>query len=90
MKQEIKFIYEAKYTNNFAGHCGTPRRVEHTIDSEVSLPELLEQFEYFIKAIGYFPPDNSKLEYVSQEDIKFEGKLEDLFDKTPVLPDDNI
>lgn len=88
MKQEIKFIYESKYTSNFAGHCGTPRRVEHTIDSEVSLSELLEQFEYFIKAIGYFPPDNSKLEYVKNDE--FSGSIEDLFDKTPVLPDDNI
>jgi len=75
MKQEIKFIYESKFTNEFGGHCGTPRKVEHTIDCEASLAELLEQFEFFVKAIGYFPPDNAHLDYVDDDDRKTETEI---------------
>jgi hypothetical protein len=67
MKQTIKFIYTSEYTDQFAGHCGTPRIVEFALTNEPSMPELVEQFELFIKAMGYFPPDNSHLDWVEED-----------------------
>jgi hypothetical protein len=67
MKNKITLIYENEYTNGFAGHCGTPRKMTFEISGDVTLPELLEQFEFFIKGIGYFPPDNAHLDYVDND-----------------------
>jgi hypothetical protein len=68
MKQEIKFIYESKYTDEFVGHCGSPHKIEHTISGETDLTELLEKFTYFVKGMGYYPPENSTLEFVPNDD----------------------
>ena len=70
MKSKITLIYENEYTNEFAGHCGTPRKMVVELSGEVTLPELLEQFEFFIKGIGYFPPDNAHLDYVDNDTDK--------------------
>ena len=67
MKQIITLAYESTPTNNFAGHCGTKRKIVIELPGDLDLSELLEQFEYFIKAIGYFPPDNSHLDYVDND-----------------------
>lgn len=70
MKQEIKLIYESKYEDTFHSHNGTHRRIEHTLDGKATLPDLLEAFEQFVKAVGYFPPDNSTLDYIKNDDEK--------------------
>jgi hypothetical protein len=67
MKQKITLIYENEYTSNFAGNCGTPRKLTVELSGDISLTELLEQFNYFVKGIGYFPPDNAYLEYVDND-----------------------
>ncbi len=68
MKQKITFIYEYEHSNTpIVGHQGLPRKVSSEITGEVSLPELIEEFEYFIKGIGFYPPENSKLQYVDND-----------------------
>lgn len=36
-----------------------------TLKGEQRLPDMLEMFHKYLKAVGYFPPDNSHLEFVS-------------------------
>lgn len=67
MNSRITFIYENEYTKEFAGHCGTPRKMTVEIPGDVTMSELLEQFEFFIKGIGFFPPENSHLDYVDND-----------------------
>ena len=67
MKSKITLIYENEYTDGFAGHTGTPRKMTVELNGELSLPELLQQFEYFIRGIGYFPPENAHLDYVDND-----------------------
>lgn len=67
MKSKITLIYENEFTNDFTGHCGTPRKLTVEVPGDVSLPELLEQFEFFVKGIGYFPPENTHLDYVDND-----------------------
>lgn len=67
MNSKITLIYENEYTKEFAGHCGTPRKMTVEIPGDITLPELLEQFDYFVKGIGYFPPENSHLDYVDND-----------------------
>lgn len=42
----------------------TPQLIGIQATGEVTLSELLELFEKYIKAVGYFPPENSHLEFV--------------------------
>jgi hypothetical protein len=67
MKQKITLIYENEFTHDFAGHCGTPRKLTVELPGDGTLTELLDQFDFFIKGIGYFPPDNSHLDYVDND-----------------------
>lgn len=67
MKSKIVFIYENEWTSDFAGHSGVPRKLEITVPGDISLPELIEQFEFFTKGIGYFPPENAHLDYVDND-----------------------
>lgn len=67
MKSKFTLIYENEFSSEFAGHCGTPRKMTIEIPGDVSLPELLEQLEFFIKGVGYFPPDNAHLDYVDND-----------------------
>lgn len=62
MKQKIKLTYEMEESEGIK-----PRLVEHSFDGELTLPELLQEFEYFVKAVGYFPPEGS-LDYVKDEE----------------------
>lgn len=57
MKQTIKLSYELSYDRpNSAIEGVSPQKVEYTIDaSEATLDELVQHFERFVKAIGYFP-----------------------------------
>jgi len=68
MKQEIKFIYTVKNIDDL-GYIGDKihRTVEITLDGNLDLDNLLEEFQLFIKAVGYYPPDNSKLDWVDNE-----------------------
>jgi len=67
MKQKITLTYEDECTTTFAGHCGTPRKLAVELPGDITLPELLEQFELFIKGVGYFPPENAHLDYVDND-----------------------
>lgn len=67
MKTTIKFVYENEYEESFGGHSGTPRKLEITLPGDITLPELIEQFELFTKGIGYFPPENAHLDYVDND-----------------------
>lgn len=67
MKSTIKFIYENEYEATFGGHSSTPRKLEITLPGDISLPELIGQFELFTKGIGYFPPENAHLDYVDND-----------------------
>ena len=68
MRQKITLIYENEYRNTpILGHQGTPRKMTIEIPGDITLTELLTQFEYFIKGIGYFPPDNARLDYVDND-----------------------
>jgi hypothetical protein len=66
MKQKITLSYEVSYgpEDRPANYCGTERKLVIDLPGDITLPELLEQFEYFIKGIGYFPPNNAHLDYV--------------------------
>ena len=66
MKQEIKFTYTLEHTNDYI-NVGTLRKVEITFDGQASLEELSEEFNAFVKAIGYNPPDNCVLDWVDVE-----------------------
>lgn len=64
MKYEIKLIREIEDL----GCDDVPnQRIEMTVDGEVNLDQLLQQFEYFVKACGYYPPDGTRLEFVDDE-----------------------
>lgn len=67
MKTTIKFIYENEYEPALASRTSVPRKFEVTLAGDVSLSELIEQFEYFTKGIGYFPPENAHLDYVDND-----------------------
>ena len=65
MKHEIRLIREIKYDAGETTSANLPnQRIELTVDGNVCLDELLGQFESFIKACNYYPPENSHLEYV--------------------------
>jgi hypothetical protein len=66
MKQEIKFTYTLEHTNDDI-NVGVPRKIEIIFDGQADLQELTEQFNAFVKAIGYNPPDNCVLDWVDVE-----------------------
>ncbi len=41
----------------------SPHTIRFEIDGDVSLPEILEKFEAYLKAVGYVPPENSYLDF---------------------------
>lgn len=67
MKQKITLIYENEYTDVFASHCGPERKLVVELPGDISISQLLEQFEFFIKGIGYIPPENAHLDYVDND-----------------------
>mgnify|MGYP001551296587 CR=1 FL=1 len=48
--------------------------IEMTLSDEASLPDLLEAFEYFLKASGYHLKENSYIDIVQDEEsmVQFE------------------
>ena len=66
MKQEIKFTYTLEHTNDDI-NVGVPRKIEIIFDGQADLQELTEQFNAFVKAIGYNPPHNCVLDWVDVE-----------------------
>lgn len=44
-----------------------PRTITFDISGDATLPNLVEQFEYYLKATGYFPPDGCHLDWVEDE-----------------------
>lgn len=80
MKQEIKLTYTLEHTNDDI-NVGVPRKIEISFDGQASLEELLEQFNSFVRAIGYYPPDNCVLDWVdvNEEDTSYDDiSIQDL------------
>jgi len=46
---------------------GITADIEFTIPSDPSISEMCEYFDRFLKAAGYYPPENATLEYVVEE-----------------------
>ena len=53
--------------------------VEIRPKEEITLPELLEVFDRFARAIGFVPPEGSVLEYV-EEEVSHEGVKTEFLD----------
>ena len=66
MKQEIKFTYTLKHTDDDT-NVSVPCKIEITLDGQVGLEELTEQFNAFVRAMGYYPSDNCVLDWVDIE-----------------------
>jgi hypothetical protein len=73
MKQKITLIYESEHlltlrglehTDAFTGHCGTERKLVVELPGDITISQLLEQFDFFMKGVGYVPPNNAHLDYV--------------------------
>ena len=80
MKQEIKFTYTLEHTNDDI-NVGVPRKIEIIFDGQADLEELTEQFNAFVKAIGYNPPHNCVLDWVdvNGEDASYDDiSIQDL------------
>lgn len=41
--------------------------VRFTMDGNINLSTIVEQFELYLKATGFVPPDNCRLEFVEQD-----------------------
>jgi hypothetical protein len=69
MKQKITLSYEVSYDpeDQFASHCGTERKLAIELPGDIALSELLEQFDCFIRGMGYIPPENARLDYVDND-----------------------
>jgi hypothetical protein len=63
MKHEIKLIREIEDLCDDVPN----QKLEITIDGSATLDEMLDQFEYFLKAAGYYIPDKQRLEFVDEE-----------------------
>ena len=66
MSQKITLIYENEHTDAFAD-CGTERKLVVEMPGDITISQLLEQFEFFIKGIGYIPPENAHRDYVDND-----------------------
>ena len=66
MKQEIKFVYTVEHSKDGI-NVGVPHKVEITLDGQAGLEELTVQFNAFVRAVGYYPPDNCVLDWVDVE-----------------------
>jgi hypothetical protein len=79
MKSTIKLIFETEgLSTTYAGYNSPARKIEITVDAvELTLPELLEQLDVFVKSCGYFPPQNCILDYVNNDDFVAHDESED-------------
>ncbi len=69
MKHEIKLIRVISYGENDRYIEGVPpQRLEITLDGDINLPDLLQQFEQFVKGMSYVPPEGAHLDYVSDDE----------------------
>jgi hypothetical protein len=69
METTIKLIYENE-CSDLAVYKTPARKVEVTLEAtEMTLPELLEQMDLFVKACGYVPPENCILDYIDNDDF---------------------
>lgn len=41
-----------------------PHKVTITLDGEITLSKMLEMFERYLQAVGYYLPENSELDFV--------------------------
>lgn len=70
----FKFTHESSHASDTY-----PRKIEITINSEhVHLDELLETFNSFIKACGYYPPSDV-LEYYVEDPAVEDPSVDDVF-----------
>ena len=80
-----KFIYE----NNYDGQIHS--KVEFEFSQDASLPDMLEQFTYYLKACGFQIGQDEYLDFVSDNDDYDESQESWSDEHTITLsPDDNI
>ena len=70
MKQVHKFFYEVEATNEPFGHNCLPVKVEFTLPGDIELSEIIEQFEFYLKACGFYLPDGHHLDFVENDNLK--------------------
>ena len=65
LKHNHKFIYEVQESNIE----DVPRQTAIVgIDGDVNIPQMLEAFEKYLVVVGFVPPDNSYLDFVSRDE----------------------
>jgi hypothetical protein len=68
MKTEIKLIRDISYDEGESAIEGIPpQKIEITVDGDAGLYDLLNTFHDFLRGMGYYPPANSTLQYVSND-----------------------
>ena len=79
MKSTIKLIFETEGIRTTSLNYNSPaRKIEITFDAvELTLSELLEQLDVFVKSCGYVPPENSILDYIDNDDFVAHDEPED-------------
>jgi hypothetical protein len=65
-----------KIVNNYESEEFISPTVSMEIDSQATIPDLLNAFHCFLKATGYYPPEHSTLDFVSDNLSPYEN-LED-------------
>ena len=63
MSSQIKFIHTED--NKELTPSIVPRTIEFTVSGDATTGELVEQFTYFLKSMGYYVPENAQLDWVS-------------------------
>lgn len=67
MKTDAKHTFTVE---NIGGSNGVYPEVEMKIDGQATISDMLEAFNCFLKVIGYIPPENHYLDYVSDEPVE--------------------
>lgn len=62
-----------KIVNNFEGGDYIAPTVNMEIDSQATIGDLLDAFHCFLKATGYYPPEHSTLDFVSDNLSPYEN-----------------
>jgi hypothetical protein len=65
MSSIIKFLQTEDNKEGIASI--VPCTIEFTINGAATTGELVEQFTYFLKAMGYYVPENAQLDWVDVE-----------------------
>jgi hypothetical protein len=56
-----------KIVNSYEGGDYVAPTVNMEIDSQATIGDLLDAFHCFLKAVGYYPPEHSTLDFISDD-----------------------